>query len=182
MITETQTQAPIRFMSRREIEGKARDVLRQHGLLTVPINPVTLAQREGIAVNNAKFSDDNLSGMIAKRGKNMTILVNRDDTPNRKRFTIAHELAHHFLHLAGDGEYVDGEADLFRENLEEDSEDSPSERRAEIQANIFAAALLMPEESIRVYWERTGSVSAMAAAFGVSQEALGYRLARLGLS
>ena len=38
----------------------------------------------------------------------VTMLVNHRDPPFRKRFTIAHELGHYFLHLLGDGEYMDG--------------------------------------------------------------------------
>ena len=65
------------WIPRKEIEQKARDILRQHGLKTIPINPVSLANRLGIKVNNAKFSDDSISAMIAKRGENMIVIVSR---------------------------------------------------------------------------------------------------------
>ena len=48
---------------------------------------MVLANREGIKVNNAKFSDDNLVGMIVKRGDDVTMLVNYNDPPFRKRCT-----------------------------------------------------------------------------------------------
>lgn len=173
--------SPKRF-TRREIELAAYDVLRHHGLQSVPINPVILAQRAGIKVNNAKFSEDNLSGMIAKRGDLEIILVNSDDPPRRKRFTIAHELGHHFLHLkSGDGQFVDGEADLFREMPSDSNEPISEDRAREIQANAFAAALLMPEEHVRAVWAETGSIAEMADIFGVSEEAMGYRLTGLGI-
>ena len=50
---------------------KARDVRRAHRLETIPVDPVILANRLGIKVYNAKFADDNLVGMIAKRGGNL---------------------------------------------------------------------------------------------------------------
>src|SRR5487761_1685002 len=103
------------YLSPVEIERRAADVLKKHGLFSVPVDPVTLANREGIKVHNAKFSDDALSGMIAKRGTDITVLVNQSDPPYRKRFTIAHELAHHFLHLVADGDFVDSKIDLFRD-------------------------------------------------------------------
>ncbi len=168
------------FLTQEQIESRARDVLRHHNLTTVPIDPVVLANREGIKVNNAKFSDDNLVGMIIKRGNDISMLVNRSDPPFRKRFTIAHELGHHFLHLMHDGEYVDKEANLFRQQSGGEHELTPARRR-EIQANMFAASLLMPAHEILRYWEERQSIEDLARIFGVSTEAMGYRITSLGL-
>ena len=168
------------FIPRQEIEQRAKDVLRQHGLESIPIDPVVLANRLGIKVFNAKFSDDNLVGMIAKQGKDVTMLVNQSDPPARKRFTIAHELGHHFLHLLEDGEFVDGEANLFREERANVEEMTP-DRRQEVQANMFAAALLMPEDEVRKAWSDLHSVADLAKMFNVSVEAMGIRIDQLGL-
>lgn len=178
----TVASSPVPYLTRAEIERRAADVRRQHGLATIPVDPVVLANRQGIAVHNAKFSDDNIVGMIAKRGDSVTLLVNATDRPFRKRFTIAHELGHHFLHLLEDGEFVDGEADLFRGLTAEDRADLAPDRRKEIQANMFAAALLMPEEEVRAEWDRLGSVDAMARRFNVSEAAMGIRVDQLGLA
>jgi len=167
-------------LTRADIENKASDILRRHRLFSIPVDVVTLANRDGILVHNAKFSDANLSGMIAKRDKTVTILVNQTDAPFRKRFTIAHELGHHFLHLLHDGDFVDTELDLFRDT-EDPDRDSPS-KRAEVQANQFAAALLMPEELVQTEWQRTKNVAELARLFNVSEEAMGIRLSRLGLA
>ncbi len=168
-------------LSRAEVERKAKEVLKAHGLQTIPVDPVVLANRLGIVVNNAKFSDDQLVGMIAKREGTTTLLVNADDPPFRKRFTIAHELGHHFLHLMEDGEFVDGDADLFRQPPEP-GEELSEERWREIQANMFAAALLMSEDDVRQAWHRLHSIGAMARLFNVSEQAMGIRLDQLRLT
>ena len=56
------------------------------------------------------------------------------------------------------------------------------ERRREIQANMFAAALLMPEDHVRRLWEGLGSVEAMARLFNVSVAAMEIRIGQLGLA
>lgn len=174
-------QTKVEYLSRSEIEERAQDVLRHHGLTSIPVDPVVLAGQLGMKVNNAKFSDTGIVGMIAKRGDNVTLLVNASDPPFRKRFTIAHELGHHFLHLLEDGEFVDGEANLFRGTTDDKNEITP-ERRREIQANMFAAALLMPEVAVQTEWKKLVSIEAMARRFNVSEAAMGFRVVQLGLA
>jgi Zn-dependent peptidase ImmA (M78 family) len=169
-----------RFRSRDEVEEAAAEVLRRHSLFSVPVDPVVLANREGIKVLNARFSEPELAGMIAKRHGASTILVDQTDPPFRKRFTIAHELGHHFLHLTGDeGEFVDSERDLFRST--EFQGEEMTARRPEIQANWFAAALLMPAQFVRAEFAKTRDLDALAERFNVSAAAMGYRLETLGL-
>jgi len=176
----TGASKPLPMIADREIETRAKDVLRAHGLYRVPIDPVVLAHKLGISLRNAKFSDESLVGMIAQRSGSSMILVNQSDSPNRKRFTIAHELGHHFLHLQGeDGEFVDGEADLFRETP--GTVETTDKAMMEVQANKFAASLLMPSELVRQEWDKLRSVERIARHFNVSEEAMGYRLNRLGL-
>ena len=166
--------------NRTEVELQVKAVLRQHGLYSLPVDPVQLANRLGVTVKNAKFSDDSLAGLIARRGDHTQILVEQADPPYRKRFSIAHELGHHFLHLSEDGEIVDKRADMFRQK-EPSSGQFTGERLREIQANWFAAALLMPEEFVREEWTKNPSIAHMAQVFNVSEEAMGYRVDSLDL-
>ena len=161
---------------RQKLEEEAKGILERHDMFAVPVDPVVLAGKTGIQVHNAVFSDDGIAGMIAKRGDHTTLLVNQSDHPYRKRFTIAHELGHLFLHLDGDGEYVDTALDLFR-----GEEGGP--RAQEWEANRFAAALLMPGELVRAEIETTSSVTLeeLAGRFRVSESAMGIRLSVLNL-
>ncbi|HSK74450.1 MAG TPA: ImmA/IrrE family metallo-endopeptidase [Pyrinomonadaceae bacterium] len=168
-------------LSREDIEKKATDILVDSDLYSVPVDLVKLANQNGVGIYNAKFSEDNISAMLAKRGDNVTMLINQSDYPNRKRFSIAHELGHHFLHLFEDGEIIDTEVDLFRFETTETELESYKKRR-EVQANQFAAALLMPADLLRKYfYEKTSDLAALAEIFKVSEEAMGYRLNQLGL-
>lgn len=171
------------YLSRDEIEKRAANILREHGLYSVPVDPVTLANRQGIKVHNAKFSEEGISGMLAKRGENVTMLIHQSESPARKRFSIAHELGHHFLHLLEDGEIIDTDVDMFRfELVEGEDEEKQEHRRREIQANIFAAALLMPADLVEdAYRNVTKDLTELAHIFRVSEAAMGYRLGQLGL-
>jgi Zn-dependent peptidase ImmA (M78 family) len=163
-------------LSKSKLEEFARQTLKEHGLYRIPVDPVELANKLNIRVHNAKFSEPNLSGMIARRGNNVSILVNQSEPPYRKRFTIAHELGHSLLHLSSDGELVDYTTDLFRIGESDDEV-----KRIEVEANQFAAALLMDAELVKIQWEKTPSMETMAMIFNVSEEAMGYRIAGLGL-
>ena len=166
-------------MTNSEIEKFASQTLKDHQIYGIPVDPVVLANKLGIKVSNALFSDSSLSGMIAKRGNSVSILVNDSDSPNRKRFTIAHELGHQLLHLHTDGEFIDSELDLYRI---EEVEGSKGKHIEEIEANKFAAALLMDANYIKQYWEKTKSVIELAEIFKVSEAAMGIRLNVLGLA
>ena len=161
-----------------EIEHKAKEILTQHGLYSLPIDPVVLANKFDITVHNAEFVDDSWAASISKRGSSTSIFVEQSDALSRKRFSVAHELGHYFLHLPENGEFADKQADMFRGRSSNRSV-SNEERYREVDANRFAAALLMPSELVRKQWEEEPNVSRMAKTFKVSKEAMGYRLEAL---
>ena len=165
------------MLTRKEIESRAQEVLQQAGATaTLPIDPITLANAAGVKVHNAEFSQGNLSGMITRQGNDTIILVKESEPGNRKRFTIAHELGHHFLHLAStDGSFVDNTINLFREQFHDHARDA--DRARETEANRFAAALLMPESLMRREFAQNPDIDYLAWRFGVSEQAMGYRIA-----
>lgn len=108
------------------------------------------------------------------------MLINASDSAMRKRFTIAHELGHRILgHFTNDmEEHSDRAEDLFRTAPEDPDKATDS---AEVQANQFAAALLMPEDFVRNHHVATKDVDALAKIFRVSEAAMGFRLSALRL-
>jgi Zn-dependent peptidase ImmA (M78 family) len=110
------------------------------------------------------------------------ILVNQHKAPTRQQFTVAHEFGHYFLHrdeirqelFVDSDSIVDNVAVLFRRDTGESS-------RLEVEANNFAASLLMPTDLLAKAWEQLQSVDECADVFSVSVEAMSIRLSRLGL-
>jgi Zn-dependent peptidase ImmA (M78 family) len=166
-------------------EDDAQDILRaawppdEGGKLRLPVDPFAIAQALGIKAYSANL-DGGVSGMLVKRaGEDAEIYVHGADSRNRQRFTCAHELGHYVKRTAaGDTawEYVERRDLLTSQGTDAD----------EIYANQFAAALLMPREVVEARFralERPSLVGAAALAveFGVSADAMRYRIKNLGL-
>jgi Zn-dependent peptidase ImmA (M78 family) len=124
--------------------------------------------------------------MLFKDGKRRSaIVVNSTESPLRQRFTVAHELGHFVL---GHRQrlYVNSTISVnFR-----DSSSGLATKREEVEANQFAAALLMPDDLVDAKVnELLGQDSALgdeelairlARNFQVSSLAMQYRLVNLG--
>lgn len=154
----------------------------------LPINPYFIADKLGIRVREGPLGDVLSGALIKVPDVAPEILVDTEDPPARRRFTCAHELGH-FAQRKMDEAYrfLDGDADVYVFGRPKDT-DSFSEEEA--FANAFAANLLMPEDQVRkVYnWAQQSVFDGeppplwyMAEKFGVSTEAMKWRLVNLGL-
>ncbi|MCK9392170.1 MAG: ImmA/IrrE family metallo-endopeptidase [Syntrophales bacterium] len=169
-------------MKRNEIEKRATQILRDHDLFNVPVDPLKVAKALDIKVMNAVFSEPNKSGAVVRRGQEYSIFLNTNEPPNRKRFTIAHEIGHQLLHMSPneDTEFVDTE-DNFRAAEVIDVATWDPDRRREWEANVFAGALLMNEALLREKWKIYKDPSYLSWMFQVSEAAMYVRLTQLGL-
>ncbi|MDO8308937.1 MAG: ImmA/IrrE family metallo-endopeptidase [Actinomycetota bacterium] len=168
----------------RSAEEAAEELLAKHGFEALPVDVEQLVQLEGAQLVRENL-DRSISGMLIREESVVLLAVNSGNHPRRQRFTIAHELGHLLLH-PGRQHTVDSTVRVnFRDDVSSRATDSE-----EIEANAFAAALLMPAVQVRASLQRfqsaTGNpgrvVSELAEQFGVSAEAMGYRLINLGLS
>lgn len=141
----------------------------------------SIAKILGLTVSETDLSVD---GFFKSQGK--MIELNKNVSEGRKRFTLAHEMAHSI-------NSADKENLQFRkfENY------TPAERRDEQKANQLAAELLMPNKKLLVYlmkealnsiganpsgfdnFERDRALSEVAAKLKVSSQSLKYRLQNL---
>jgi Zn-dependent peptidase ImmA (M78 family) len=111
---------------------------------------------------------DGVSGLLYPSQR--LIQLNANDVPARRRFTLAHEVGHWVCQVQeGRG------APLM---CRAEDVDPGTDRTLEREANIFAAELLMPEPAVRA---AAGDPDA-AECFGVSGEAMAWRLYGFGLS
>ena len=126
-----------------------------------------------------------VSGYLEFDGKTYSVVVNASDSEQRRRFTAAHELGHFVLHrdLLSDGDRVHRKhTDKLYGSASEDNSPDPFEPKHEVQANRFAADVLMPRSHIaRMYDRDKDNYGELAGRFKVSQEAMKIRLANLNL-
>jgi Zn-dependent peptidase ImmA (M78 family) len=161
---------------------KARDLLASVKVKVPPVPVELLAKRAGAEVHYEPFSGE-LCGMVHRKSNGKAVIgVNALHPATRQRFTVAHELGHLLLHK--DEElHVDENSPIgFRSPLSSQAVDSD-----EIEANQFAAELLMPvpllTAAIRKIPAKTGTEDAithLAEVFGVSEQAMTFRLSGLG--
>ena len=142
----------------------------------MPATPLDLrALCDGIDGLDVTFADDlgeDVSGCIIKRGERCKILINNNEPAARKRFTLAHELAHFLLHK-------DDLGDKFPENI---LLRGGLSNRKEVEANRLASEILMPFDAIdkateeRIIKQGGFTISDMAQLFQVSNAAMAIRL------
>jgi len=170
-----------------EVEKRAEATLKEAGVFEHPVNPIAVANALGYKVYAVKFRDGSFSGRMLLKNGDVRIDVNAYDPPNRRRFTIAHEIGHALMHTEGytNLEIPDrvNENAIARQELvlsRAASHDGPRPI-IEAQADRFAAALLMPRAWIESSFEMEKDVSRLAKEYGVSEAAMDIRLKQLHL-
>ena len=173
--------------TRSEIEGSVSLLLQKHSISSVPIPVDAIAIAEGVPIVEQTFSGD-VSGALIRSHGISAITVNGAHSSNRRRFTIAHELAHYLLGHKGEEDHVDWEFTVLRR----DGRSSEATDADEIEANVFAASLLMPKnllmEDLKVD-TRPGAqaelakdeIAILSRRYQVSEAAMTFRLINLRL-
>jgi Zn-dependent peptidase ImmA (M78 family) len=159
---------------------KARKLLQKAGVVGPPVPVADLAALAGAEVQYEPF-DGELSGMIMRREGRALIGINTKDSLGRQRFSLAHELDHLLLHRS-ESFHLDSKHPIrFR-----DARSSTGEDVDEVEANQFAAELLMPEGFLaRDVQEVAGeeaevATQRLAERYQVSDQAMSIRLSVLG--
>lgn len=115
----------------------ANGVVRNHKLTALPVNPIALAEAVGIHVSSKAAKG--VSGMLLRSGNDFGIIYSTHiASAGFQNFSIAHELGHYFMpgHI---------DAVLRSNGIHQSHAGFDSDDQYELEADHFAAALLMPE-------------------------------------
>jgi Zn-dependent peptidase ImmA (M78 family) len=152
----------------------------------VPIEQIV--RSSGLRIERQDVDEGMAGFLVCGKGLAEPLVgVNSHHPEARQRFTLAHELGHFVLHNV-EGIHVDQKFTVkLRSGLSSQGTDVE-----EMEANLFAAELLMPEawlktdvnnlEPFDVEGEPKGNdvVKQLASLYGVSAQAMGIRLSTLG--
>ena len=160
----------------QKIKKLAQEKFEQAGG-KIPVPVVQIAQDVGLAIYETemrKVGDSIPSGILTTIKDRWTIIVNQEDSPTRKRFTIAHEIGHFLLHRGR--KFVDNfsAGETFYRGNEQDE-------KLEREANFFAANLLMPDKAVKKAWPTCDNPNVAANIFDVSEVSMTFRLKNLKL-
>lgn len=180
-------------MTREEIERRAETILKgvpswvwDGESLPVPVQDIAdscfnllvrevddLASAPGApAVGEGRT----LSGLLLPdRGEIWVSATEAVRAPARKRFTICHELGHWCLHRDGGHD----ERPVFCRSATVGPDVDPGGPDIEEEAQVFAAALLMPARLVREHYRPGMDFWAFCDRFGASGQAMGRRLHRV---
>jgi len=169
-------------LRRRTIEELVLELLANHKVKQPPVPVDRLVKGQSIRIFKQSLQND-ISGFLFRDGEKRVIGVNTHHPLARQRFTLAHELGHFLLHgqekvHVDHGFQIQLRNDLSSQGVDED----------EMEANLFAAELLMPRRFIERDLRDLGSIdinddetiAELAQRYGVSLQALAIRLTALG--
>jgi Zn-dependent peptidase ImmA (M78 family) len=172
-----------------EPASKVEELLAQFAVRTLPVPVDRIARGLGAQVRFSPL-DEELSGMIYISENTPIIGVNSLHHPNRQRFSIAHEIGHLVLHrdLISGKVHVDKEFQVQFMALNRDATSALGTEKIEVQANQFAAELLMPTAMLNQALvgkpfdiDNEGPLDELAKKFRVSRQALEYRIRSLSV-
>ncbi|MGH8414713.1 MAG: ImmA/IrrE family metallo-endopeptidase [Gammaproteobacteria bacterium] len=156
--------------------GVAERVVREHGITALKVDPIAIAEKLGIEVMAKPASSGGVSGMLIRVGNQFGIAyATHIDSTGFRRFSIAHELGHYFLPGHVDSVFADG-------NIHESHAGFNSTDRYEMEADHFAARLLMPNalfsEALRHAGDGLAAVERLSATCETSLTATAIRYAQ----
>lgn len=158
-------------------------VVRKYVQGSPPVDVKALIQELGIEYCETELPFG-VSGEIEYNGDGFRIFVNANESKQRRRFTAAHELGHFLLHrdmLRRKGS-LNRHSDILFGDARVYNPAAPFSPQHEVQANKYAAEILMPRSKVVAKFDKTANnYQELADLFGVSHLAMQIRLNNLGL-
>lgn len=143
----------------------AKQLLRDSKVRQPPVDLRHIANHCGLKYEEVDYFPDDVDALIVSAEDGPVAVVNKNQSNNRRRFSLAHELGHFVLHRDGS---------VLETAISIDSPptgDSGDERSsvAEREANLFAGELLVPVAFLKEHFRPGMTAADVATLFEVSE-------------
>lgn len=131
-----------RIFSLKLARQTAEAFLKEEGILSLPVDPFAIAESREIVVEGKPENVEGVSGMLLRHGNDFGIVyATHIPSPGFQRFSVGHELGHYFL---------PGHIDqVLKDGIHISRAGFVTNDPYELEADHFAAGLLMPEAPFR---------------------------------
>ena len=165
------------YERKQEVEKIAVNLLNTNNYVDDMVDIAYIVRKQGYEVFIDDDLEDDISGFVDHNNKE--VVLNANETPERRRFTLAHELGHIILN-ANDNQIQ------HTDNITNNQLDIYASEPNEVEANYFAGCILMPKNVfIREFNSIKGDIDykiqKLAYYFGVSKLAVNVRANVLNL-
>ena len=176
------------LIRRKLISGKVEELLHTTAQEKPAINVDVIAKYLEIKIERSPAPSEDISGFLMIENNIPVIGLNSDNSELRQRFTLGHEIGHFVLqhHLGKGTPHIDKQISVQFRN----STSSTGVKVEEMEANLFAAELLMPAEMLARTLQRYSvitisdddddTIKSLAQEYQVSAAAMTVRLSSLG--
>lgn len=165
-----------RIFSLRLARQTAEAFLKEECIMELPVDPFAIAESRDIMVQGKPEEHDGVSGMLLRHGNDFGIIyATHVPSIGFQRFSVSHELGHYLLpghidHVMKNGPHISRAGFVTNDPYE-------------LEADHFAAGLLMPEAPFRTTMDRhdpgLDAIDAVAELCLTSRTATAIRFAEL---
>ncbi len=145
----------------------ARELLKRCNINEPPVDLRIIIEKEGLEYQEVDYFPDDVDALIIPMQGRVIAAVNKNQSPNRRRFSLAHELCHHLLHR---------DRSLLEDRMTVDwrppsRDEIHSKDVFEAEADIFAGEVLISLPFLKKTFKPGMTAQDVARLFEVSQEA-----------
>lgn len=143
----------------------ARELLKRCNITEPPVNLLLIVEKKGLEYQEVNYFSDDVDALIIPINDRVVAAVNSNHSPNRRRFSLAHELCHYLLHR---------DRSILEERITIDTplerDEAHSKDVFEAEADIFAGELLVPLPFLKKAFQSGLTIPELAKLFEVSEQ------------
>jgi Zn-dependent peptidase ImmA (M78 family) len=154
------------------VRQMAQKVLKESRITAPPVDLLTILRVHGIQYEEMDDFPDTVDALIIERGHQVYAAVNARQHFHRRRFSLAHELGHFFLHRGNYG----SEPLVTIDDPPSEEEVIATKDPAESEADLFAGELLVPLAMLKPHARK--GIAELSQIFLVSEHVISVAISK----